>query len=140
MASPTPYLNFPGTCEEAFTFYKKIFGGTLQMHRFKEMPPEYAVPSNHAEKLMHCTLTVDGAPFLMGSDVLEGYGPLFNAGNNLHLSLSPTDAAQAKAWYDALRNGGNVTMELTPTFWAELFAMLTDRFGVQWMISYGQPK
>lgn len=112
MNSPTPYLNFPGTCEEAFTFYQKIFGGKLEMHRFKEMPPEYPVPPDHAEKIMHVSLAVDGRPFLMGSDAPEGFGPPYNAGTNVHLSLDPAVETQAKKWYDALREGGQVMMEL----------------------------
>lgn len=60
-------------------------------------------------------------------------------GNNISLSLNPKDEAEARRWYDALREGGEVTMELSPTFWAKLFAMVRDRFGINWMISYGQP-
>jgi len=140
MSAPTPYLNFPGTCEEAFNFYRTVFGAELSyIGRFKEMPAEYTVPAEHAEKVMHATLMLNGQPFLMGSDAPEGFGPPFNAGNNVHLSLSPADEAEAKKWYDALREGGLVAMELTPTFWAKLFAMVRDRYGIHWMISYGQP-
>jgi PhnB protein len=140
MDTPTPYLNFPGTCEEAFNFYKKVFGGEFDfVGRFKEMPPEVPVPPGYADKLMHISLSVDGKPFLMGSDAPEGYGDPFNAGNNVHLSLNPTDEAETKRLYDALREGGKVTMELAPTFWAKLFAMVRDRYGIYWMISHGQP-
>ena len=140
MSAPTPYLNFPGTCEEAFNFYRTVFGAELSyIGRFKEMPAEYTVPAEHAEKVMHATLMLNGQPFLMGSDALEGFGPPFNAGNNVHLSLDPSNEAEAKKWYDALREGGTVAMELTPTFWAKLFAMVRDRYGIHWMISYGQP-
>lgn len=86
---------------------------------------------------MHVSLTVDGAPFLMGSGVPEGFGPPFNTGNNVHLSLSPADEVQAKKRYGTLRYGGQVTMDLQSTFWAELFAMCRDKHGIQWMISYG---
>lgn len=140
MSAPTPYLHFPGTCEEAFNFYKKTFAGDIgYIGRFKEMPPEYSVPADYGDKVMHVTLNVDGTPFLMGSDAPEGHGDPFNAGNNVHLSLNPASEAQARAWYDALREGGKVTMELTTTFWAKQFAMLRDRFGINWMISYGEP-
>ena len=140
MSAPTHYLNFPGTCEEAFNFYKKVFGGEFgYVGRFKEMPPEYPVPPRYADKVMHVSLMVGGQPFLMGSDAPEGFGPAYNAGNNVHLSLSPADEAQAKKWYDALRDGGKVNMELMPTFWAKLFAMVRDRYGIYWMISFGQP-
>ena len=68
MSAPTPYLNFPGTCEEAFTFYKKVFGGEFgYVGRFKEMPPEYPVPPRYADKVMHVSLMVGGQPFLMGA-------------------------------------------------------------------------
>lgn len=140
MDTPTPYLNFPGTCEEAFTFYEQVFNGTIGFKgRFKEMPPDVPVPPGFGEKLMHVSLLVDGKPFLMGSDAPEGYGDPFNAGNNVHLSLSPADEGEARRLYDALRDGGKVTMELQPTFWAKLFAMLRDRHGIYWMINYGQP-
>ncbi len=140
MNSPTPYLNFQGTCEEAFTFYTKTFNGEIgYLGRFKEMPPEYKVPSNYGDKVMHVTLLVEGKPFIQGSDAPEGYGPPFNAGNNVHLTLNPDSEAEAERLYNALRTGGEVMMELTPTFWARQFAMLRDRFGINWMISYGQP-
>lgn len=140
MNTPTPYLNFPGTCEEAFTFYKQVFGGAFDfVGRFKEMPPEVPVPKGFEDKLMHISLSVGGTPFLMGSDAPEGYGDPFNAGNNVHLSINPADEAEAKRLYEALREGGKVTMELAPTFWAKLFAMVRDRYGIHWMISFGEP-
>ena len=140
MSGPTPYLNFVDNCEEAFNFYKKVFNGSIDfMGRFKEMPPEMKVPEGYGDKLMHISMNVDGAPFLMGSDTPAGYGPAHQVGNNISLSLNPKDEAEARRWYDALREGGEVTMELSPTFWAKLFAMVRDRFGINWMISYGQP-
>jgi PhnB protein len=140
MNTPTPYLHFPGNCEEAFNFYKKVFNGEFGfVGRFKEMPPDVPVPPGFAEKLMHISLMVDGQPFLMGSDAPEGYGEGFKAGNNVQLSLDPVSEAEAKQLYDALRDGGQVTMELGPTFWAKLFAMVRDRYGIYWMLSYGQP-
>lgn len=140
MNAPTPYLHFPGTCEEAFNFYKNVFGGTFDfVGRFSEMPPDVPVPPGYGDKLMHVSLSLKGTPFIMGSDAPEGFGETFNAGNNVHLSLAPSDEAEAKRWYDALREGGKVTMELSPTFWAKQFAMLRDRYGICWMISFGQP-
>jgi PhnB protein len=139
--SPTPYLNFPGTCEEAFNFYKKIFGGSIDfIGRFKEMPPETPVPKGYEDKVMHISMNVNGQPFLLGSDAPEGFGETFTVGNNVQLALDPADEAEARKWYDGLREGGNVTMELAPTFWAKLFGMVKDRYGIRWMISYGQPE
>ncbi len=141
MQIPTPYLNFPGTCEEAFNFYEQVFGGEFDfVGRFNEMPPDVPVPKGYEEKLMHISLSVNGRPILMGSDAPEGFGPPFIAGNNIHLSLGPETEAEAIRLYDALRDGGTVSMELAPTFWAKQFAMVTDRFGINWMISYGEPE
>lgn len=140
MSAPTPYLNFPGTCEEAFNYCRRIFGGEFAyLGRFKEMPPEYPVPPIYADKVMHVSLMVDGQPFLLGRDAPEGFGPPYNAGNTVHLSLNPADEGQAKKWYDALRDGGKVNVELTPTFWAKFFAMVCDRNGIYWMVSFGKP-
>jgi PhnB protein len=141
MNQPTAYLNFLDNCEEAFNFYKKVFNGEIDfIGRFKEMPPEHNVPEGFGEKLMHVSLSVKGQPFLFGSDTPQGYGPAYQVGNNVSLSLNPENEAEARRLYDALREGGHVIMELSPTFWAELFAMVRDRFGINWMISYGQPK
>jgi len=140
MNTTTPYLNFPGTCEEAFNYYRNVFGGELGIvSRFNEMPAEMPVPEGYGEKVMHISLDVDGKPMLMGSDAPEGFGPPFNAGNNVHLSLDAESEVAAKRLYDALSEGGAVTMPLEPTFWAKLFAMVTDRYGINWMISYGEP-
>jgi PhnB protein len=89
---------------------------------------------------MHVSLRVKGLAFLLGSDAPEGYGDAFAVGNNVQLTLNPETEAEAKRLYDALRDGGKVTMELSPTFWAKLFAMLRDRYGISWMISYGEPE
>lgn len=140
MKAPTPYLNFVDNCEEAFNFYKDVFHGEFDfIGRFKEMPPEYPVPPGYAEKLMHVSMRVKGEPFLFGSDTPPGYGPAHTVGTNIQLSLDPENEAEARRLYHALREGGEVIMELTPTFWAKLFAMVRDRFGICWMISYGQP-
>lgn len=138
MPAPLPYLNFPGTCEEAFLFYADTFRGTItHMGRFKQLPPDVTVPAGYGDKLMHVSLAVDGAPFLMGSDAPEGFGPTLQVGNNMSLSVFPADEAEAERLYKSLSSGGNVIMELAPTFWAKLYAMVTDRFGIQWLISYG---
>lgn len=141
MYTALPYLNFPGTCEEAFHFYRSVFGGELgTVMRFKDMPADVPVPDGYGDKIMHISLDIDSKSMLMGSDAPEGFGPPFNAGNNVSLSLDARDEADAKRLYDALREGGQVTMQLEPTFWAKLFAMVTDRYGINWMISYGEPE
>lgn len=134
----TPYLNFPGTCEEAFTFYAKVFKGEIGMiSHFKEMPAEIPVPEGYGEKVMHISLAVDGAVMLFGSDAPEGFGPPFTVGNNVNLSLSADSEAEAMRVFDSLSAGGQVTMPLEPTFWSKLFGMVSDRYGVSWMVGYG---
>lgn len=141
MRAPTPHLNFPGTCEEAFNFYRRVFGGTLDhTGRFSEMPPEVPVPPGMENKIMHLTLSVNGQCVLMGGDTAEGFGEPFQAGNNVSLSLDPATEQEARELYDALREGGVVTMEPAPTFWSKLFAMVRDRYGINWMISFGEPE
>ncbi|MBX2979065.1 MAG: VOC family protein [Flavobacteriales bacterium] len=140
MKAPIPYLNFPGTCEEAFNFYKAVFGGELvDLTRFSEMPSDEPMPPAIANQVMHVSLVVKGTSVVMGSDAPEGFGPPFQVGNNVSLSLDAADEAEAKRWFDALCEGGEVVMPLEPTFWAKLFAMVSDKYGVQWMISLGEP-
>lgn len=140
MHTPVAYLNFPGTCEEAFNFYKQIFGGSFDVvSRFSEMPAEFPVPPGYGDKLMHISLTVKDSPFLMGSDAPEGFGEPLRVGNNVTLSVAPADEDQARRWFKSLSEGGEVTMELAPTFWAQLFGMVRDRFGINWMVSFGNP-
>lgn len=139
MNTATPYLNFPGTCEEAFTHYRSIFGGEFGMiSRFSEMPAEIPVPENYGDKVMHMTLMVDGNAMLMGSDAPDGFGPPYAVGNHIHLSLGADSEADARRVFEALSQGGQVAMPLEATFWAKLFGMVTDRYGIGWMIGYGQ--
>lgn len=138
MNTATPYLNFPGTCWEAFNFYRSAFGGEFGMiSRFKEMPAEIPVPDNYGEKVMHISLEVDGKVMLFGSDAPDGFGPPFSVGNNVNLSLAAESEDAAKRVFQALSNGGQVTMPLEPTFWAKLFGMVTDKYGISWMVGYG---
>jgi PhnB protein len=138
MNTTTPYLNFPGTCEEAFNYYRTVFGGEFGMiSRFKEMPPEIPVPEGYGEKVMHISLEVGGTVMLFGSDAPEGFGPPFAVGNNVHLSLAADSGSDARRVFDALAKDGQVTMPLEATFWSKLFGMVRDRYGISWMVGYG---
>jgi PhnB protein len=137
MASNThihPYLFFPGTCEEALEFYRKALGARIDMiMRFKESPeppPPGMVPEGWDDKIMHASFTIDGN-FIMASDGC-GDGEGFSG---FSLSLSLPDEAAVNQAFSALSEGGNVTMPLSKTFWSPCFGMLTDRFGVGWMVS-----
>ncbi len=136
------YLTFPGNCEEAFNFYKSIFGGEFPyIGRFKDMPAEQCgpIPDNAKEKIMHMSLPI-GNSVLMGSDAIEGFGPPHIAGNNFSLSVNTGSDAEADKLFSALSTGGQTIMPLGKTFWGSYFGMLTDKFGIQWMVSHEQEK
>jgi PhnB protein len=140
-----PYLTFNGNCEEAFNFYKSVFGGKFSyLGRFKEMPPMegMSVSSEEAEKVMHVSLPIGGDTVLMGSDSSESFGQATNVGNNFSVSISAPSQAKADKLFNSLADGGQVTMPMNKTFWGSYFGMLTDKFGIQWMVSFdaNQPK
>ncbi|UVE16973.1 VOC family protein [Pseudomonas sp. LS44] len=130
-----PYLFFNGRCEEAMAFYGKAIGAkTSYLMRFKEAPEAESNGSNDPEKIMHANLQI-GANQIMCSDGMNE-GPTNFAG--FSLSIAVTSPEQAKQLFDALADGGQVTMPLQQTFWAKSFGMLVDRFGVPWMINCEQ--
>lgn len=136
-----PYLNFSGNCEEAFNFYKSVFGGEFVMlMRFKEVPAEemdeeHQLPASEDEKIMHVSLPVGQGTILMGSDVPSAMGAI-NFGNSFSIAISTDSEAEADAVFNGLSAGGQVFMPLAKAFWGAYFGMLTDKFGVQWMVSY----
>jgi PhnB protein len=137
-----PYLNFDGNCEEAFNFYKIVFGGEFTYFgRFGEMPPDHVkdLPESERNKVMHVSLKV-GDNILMGSDIMEGYGPPFVAGTNFSLSITAPSKDAADEYFIKLSQGGEVTMPMEYTFWGDYFGMLTDKFGIGWMISFNEKK
>lgn len=132
----TPYLNYKGNCEEAFNFYKTIFGGEFNyIGRFKDMPNSDELSTDEANKIMHISLPV-GDGFIYGSDILESMSDHFVTGNNITLAITPDSEDEARRLFDALGEGGRVTMPLDKTFWGSLFGMVTDKFGLNWMVDY----
>ena len=143
MASINPYLTFNGNCEEAFTFYKSVFGGEFPyIGRFKDMPPmgDKPMPEADGEKIMHVSLPISSETILMGSDCVGGYGPPFAAGNNFSISINTDSEEEANKLFNALSAGGHVGMALDKTFWGAYFGMLTDKFGIAWMVNYDYNK
>jgi PhnB protein len=139
MASVNLYLNFNGNCEEAFNFYKAAFGGEFQyIGRFNEMPPsdEYKMSESDANKIMHVSLPIGDGTFLMGSDTGGEWAPSFVQGNNFSISINTSGKDEADKLFNSLSGGGKVTMPLNKTFWSEYFGMFTDKFGINWMVSY----
>jgi PhnB protein len=134
----TPYLFFGGRCEEALEFYRKALGAEVDMlMRYNESPhptPPGMLQAGFENKVMHATFRVRGLP-LMGSDGCDDKSKF--GGFRLSLAL-PTEGDAQRA-FDALADGGSVQMPLTKTFWSSCFGMLTDRFGLGWMVTVNQP-
>ncbi|MBE7550063.1 MAG: VOC family protein [Anaerolineales bacterium] len=136
MTIVNPYLNFDGNCKEAFNFYKSVFGGEFAtVMRFKDVPAEYQMSASESEKIMHIALPIGGDTMLMGSDAPASMQP-DPFGKNIHISISTTSEAEAKRLFNGLSAGGQVTMPLDKAFWGDYFGMLTDKFGIPWMVSY----
>lgn len=134
MAKLNPYLNFDGTCEEAFRFYKVVFGGEFlgDVHKMKDIPG-MEIPEEAKNRIMHVALPV-GNDLLMGSDVFLGQP--FVQGNNNYISLFPESRDEADRLFGALSEGGEVEMPMADQFWGDYFGSLKDKFGVYWMINY----
>lgn len=140
MATTNVYLNFNGNCEEAFNFYKSVFGGEFgYLGRFGEMPESEAYKVSEADKnkIMHVSLAI-GNSILMGSDTGEEYGKSFVQGNNFSVSVTAASKKEADELFAGLAVGGQVTMPMNDTFWGDYFGMLTDKFGINWMIGFNE--
>ena len=127
------YLFFDGTCADAMRFYERTLGGKIEMMlTHAESPMADKTPPGSADRIMHARLAIDGGA-LMASDSMAGqpYGGM----KGFSLSLIYPTVADAKRVFSALAAGGQVTMPMEKTFWAEAFGMLVDRFGTPWMIS-----
>lgn len=137
MATINPYLNFAGNTEEAFMFYKSVFGGEfLNLTRFKDTPEGERVGPDEKNKIMHVALPVGKGNVLMATDALESMGHKVTAGDNFQLSVEAESKEEATKLFNGLSNGGKVTVPLADAFWGAYFGMLQDKFGIQWMISY----
>lgn len=145
MAQVSTYLNFTRNTEEAFNFYKTIFGGEFngEISRFADIPPSDDMPSLTEEDknlVMHIELPILGGHRLMGTDAPESMGFNMNFGNNVHINLEPDTREETKSLFEALSKGGNITMELQEMFWGDYFGSCTDKYGVQWMFNCSEKK
>lgn len=132
-----PYLNFAGNAEEAFEFYRSVFGGEFSSAvRFGDMPMEgLEVAPEDQNKMMHISLPV-GENALMASDVVGGTGGTLVVGNNNYVSLHPDSRAEADRLFNGLSEGGNVEMPMGDQVWGDYFGSFSDKFGVYWMINH----
>ncbi|MDO5648088.1 VOC family protein [Paracoccus sp. (in: a-proteobacteria)] len=134
----TPYLSFQGECADAFARYAELFGGTAQVMRFSDAPPNPqmpALPDDQKNWAMHAQLTLPDGAVLMGADMPPQFGGVPQAGVSIAVSRDTDDAA--RALFDGLAQGGTVIMPFLPTFFAKGFGMCKDRFGTSWMVSFG---
>jgi len=141
MARVNTYLNFPRNTEEAFQFYKTVFGGEfggMGIARFGDIPAQEGMPpmdEKDKNLVMHIELMITGGHVLMGTDAPESMGFHVNFGNNVHISLEPDTRAETKRLFDALSAGGKITMDLQDMFWGAYYGSVTDKYGVQWMVN-----
>ena len=141
MARVTTYLNFPGNTEEAFNHYKTIFNGEFSgvgLRRFGDIEmPAGLPPLSDADKklIIHAELTILAGHVLMATDAPESMGLKLERGNNMHINLEPDSKKEAKRLFDALSEGGNVTMPLEDMFWGAYFGTCTDKYGINWMFN-----
>ncbi len=140
MTTVNAYLNFNGNCEEAFNFYKSVFGGEFPyVGRFKDMPQDAGgdtIAPEEQEKIMHISLPVSKETILMGSDLTGEWSKNFNQGNNISISISTDSREKADELFSKLSDGGQVMMPMDSTFWGDYFGMFTDKFGINWMVGF----
>ena len=141
MAIINPYINFNGNAEEAFRFYKSVFGGEFRnLVRFKDMPnPEFPLPAEEADKIMHITLPI-GPNVLMGNDVPSFMGTVNEMENRSKISVSTASREEADKLYKGLSAGGTVEMPLADSPWGSYFAMFRDKYGIEWTVDYQPAK
>ncbi len=138
MKAANPYLNFSGNTEEAFSFYRSVFGGEfLAVVRFKDFRGNaMQIPEGERDKIAHIALPLGDGNILMGTDVLPSQGHALTLGNNVYLNLEADSEEEAERLFNALSTGGRIEMPLQKTEWAEKYGICADAFGVQWMVNY----
>ena len=136
------YLNFEDNTEAAFRFYEKVLGGQLtDFHRFGGLPSDGSFELTPEQKnlVMHVGLQLPDGQMLMGSDMLPGMGPARVEGNNYSISVHPDSRPEADRIFNALAEGGTITMPIADQFWGDYFGSVKDRFGINWMVNYTEP-
>ena len=135
MIGVSPYIAFRGNCREAIDFYKEALGAVeLYAQPYGDSPMAEMGP---ADAIMHCTIKVGDSEIMMCDDF---HSENFTTGGNISMAIGLDDVEKAKSYFANLSDGGTVTMPLDKTFWAEAFGMLTDKFGVNWMVNCDAPK
>lgn len=141
MATINPYIHFNGNAEEAFTFYKSVFGGEFAMiARFKDLASdEHPVAEKEANKIMHIALPIGKSSVLMGSDTPEFLGRHNENENRSKISIDADSKEEADKLFNGLSEGGKVEMPIGDAPWGSYFGMLRDKYGFEWMVSFNKP-
>jgi PhnB protein len=137
MAQINPHVNFNGNAEEAFNFYKSVFGGEFaKIMRFKDLASaEFPVAENEANKIMHIALPI-GKNILMANDVPEILGRVNENENRSKISISAESREEADNLYNGLSVGGTIEMPISDSPWGSYFGMFRDKYGIEWMIDF----
>jgi PhnB protein len=135
MIQINPYLNYTGNCEEAFNFYKSVFGGEFTCFNRMGDIPDMEVTEQDKNKIMHVSLNIGGR-LLMGSDVPSSIGSSNMIGNNISVLVIFDDKDETKRTFEAIAEDGKITMPLIETLWSPLFGKCIDKFGIPWMIEF----
>ena len=137
MAQINPYINFNGNAEEAFAFYKSVFGGEFaKIMRFKDLSsPEFPVTENDANKIMHIALPI-GKNILMANDVPESMGLTNENENRSKISISAESKEEADKLFNGLSVGGQIEAPIGDSPWGSYFGMFRDKYGIEWMVDF----
>jgi PhnB protein len=137
MALINPHINFNGNAEEAFNFYKSVFGGEFtKIIRFKDLSsPEFTVAENEANKIMHIALSI-GKNTLMANDVPEILGRVNENENRSKIYISAESREEADKLFSGLSTGGNIEAPIGDSPWGSYFGMFRDKFGIEWMVDF----
>jgi PhnB protein len=137
MAQINPHINFNGNAEEAFTFYKSVFGGEFAIiMRFKDISsPEFPVTDNDANKIMHIALPI-GKNILMANDVPESMGQTNENENRSKISISAQSKEEADKLFNGLSVGGQIEVPIGDSPWGSYFGMFRDKYGIEWMVDF----
>jgi PhnB protein len=131
-----PYFNFPGNTEEAFNFYKSVFGGDFAMFsRFKDTPAASQVPASAGNGIMHVSYPVGGT-MMMATDAIPEMGHKVTAGNQVQLCVEADSNQEADKIFNGLAKGGKVSQQIADMFWGSYWGSLTDKYGVGWMVNF----
>ena len=138
MAQINPYIHFNGNAEEAFNFYKSVFGGEFAMIlRFKDLAiPERPIAENEAEKIMHIALPIGKSSVLMASDTPEFMGKHNEKENRSKISVSAESKEEADHLFNGLSAGGQIEMPIEASPWGSYFGMFRDKYGIEWMVDF----